>query len=583
MKYNVSPAASTSSPVDLSQSHITTLDFGQVLPVSVFETLPRDNHSVDISSYIRLSPLVFPTFGQFDLTYSTFYIPYFQIWKYFDDFVSGSKSNGSVNLVHPYFSREAFVTSFSRSAYGRQTNKVSEADFSYVGASATSDSGTHYVFTTVGKYCYKVLQMLGYQIESGADMRPGSDYLNGPQISALPLLAYLKAYNDYMQLSVLYNSSQIDTLLQSAVNGGLVSFQTALDCLATCIPLIGSDYFTSSFDNINNPGSYSTTLTTPAIGTIDSLAKNPTLNSTTTDVSVSTSTTSLTSRQTDFLDAFTRFVRRNNLVGTRAAQRIFARFGVQSDDFYSNYCRHIQTSSMPFTVGDVTSTSPNENPQLGLGTYSGQCVASGHHKFQMDANDYGLCVTFAYITLRASYINPVHPRIYRSSYLDYYQPEFDGVGVQPISYTNLTNNPRFSDVTGASHAWQNQSNKVFGFVPRYEDYRTNFNFVTGDFTLFDSLDPWHFGRRFYDRLAAGTLSLAIKPQSVNFQGPSTEFDRIFMSDVVSNEGVTMYDHFFASFYIDHKGHRAMRSRAGSIDMQDGQLQLSSLGKTLNTP
>ena len=69
----------------------------------------------------------------------------------------------------------------------------------------------------------------------------------------------------------------------------------------------------------------------------------------------------------------------------------------------------------------------------------------------------------------------------RSEYSDFWQKEFEMLGEQAV-----TNAEIYSDASSPSD--------VFGYVPRFDDYRFQPSYVSGEFR--DTLDSWSMARQF---------------------------------------------------------------------------------------
>lgn len=579
MQYNIAPSASVSSQVSLSTRNITTLDFNQIIPAHSLECILGDKHHISINQFTRCSPLVVPTYGNFKLGYVSFFVPYYQVFSDFDTFYSGSTSLGLNSIQLPYFTLQSLLNAFNSDSLSHVSATDENPDYIYYGSVANKRT-----FNANGRYLYKVMQMLGYSFTES--MKAGSSIMD-TKFNALPFLCYLKAFNDWMSLSSIYDKSTLTSFLRKVRNGGNISsdFINIFPTLPSLLrPLVGSDFFTSAYNTYNfaiNSGT-STFLNRGFKDNLNPISPNSVSSS---DASASDqlgvysrlnsvdNSPALSIRQLKFLQSFDRFLRRNELSGTRAAQRIFSRFGLKTEDFRSNYAQQIASTVIDFNVADVTSTSPNTDPSLGLGTYSGQSVSAGDFSFDFECNDFGHLITFAYIDVNSQYINTISPEVLRSSALDFYQEDFDGVGFQPICYAQLYNNPSV-EMTVSDASKIDPLSSIFGFQPRYEEYRTAYSRVTGDFVHLDSMDSWHFARKLDSTQNSSTFGNLI-PQSYAFQF-SDEWRRIFTSEVVPDG----FDHFFTAFNIDVKSIRRIKSRAGSIDLPDGQLSVASLGRTV---
>lgn len=569
MKINVSPSVAATQ-CNLSRLHATTLDFNQILPISAIDCIIGDKHTLDYSSFMRLAPLVYPTFGNMQLRFTSFFVPYYQVYDSFDDFVSGIGSHGNELLAVPCFKSNRFYSIFLY--YGlSDAGAPNKYDFVYFDNLSDSSTIKYRTFTTAGRYVYKILQCLGYSFTN--EQGPSAERFT--YYSVLPILCFLKAYNDWMSLSATYNTSYITQFLRSykSFNGDLTDstnfFSLLAQALSNVRPLIGSDYFTSAYNYMQVAGSLPNTSnnSTVYLGNPAAQSVKP---SVTADLTTIPLGNSLSTRQLNFLKSLDSWIRRNELAGTKAAQRIFSRFGLKSEDFRSNYAHLIDSQKFPIQVADVISNASTDN--AALGSYAGQSVCSSNYKVSYECQDYGMLFTFVNIDVRAMYYDNLDASVLRNSPLDFYQPEFDGVGLEPISNAQL-----YSPVLAVSQ--DNFIDTIFGYTPRYEDYRTSYDKVTGDFVRYANMSPWHFGRDFSSMIEDNQLD--VLPQSNAFQFVGTEFDKIFQSDSNDTQD-TMADHFYCIFNCNHQAFRRMKSRANSLQMSDGDITLHSLGQTLQS-
>lgn len=601
MQYNIAPSATSRTNAELSHNHVSTIDFNQILPVQSTDCIIGDEHHVEITPFIRLAPLAVPTYGRFNLRLVSFFVPYYQVFKDFDSFYTGLSSvGGTLTSQLPYIDLYTLylelLTTTDATLIEGDINSSTQYD---IAIQVDALRVRKYRLGKRSKQIFKILSILGYPPTSL--IAPGLPGASTTQLNALPILCFLKGFNDWLSLSSTYSNSVLTAFLKNPTSPrpGLSSTMEVNEynlikvLFEYVYPLIGSDYFTSAYNfalsaqqssDLQNSDVFSSSFLDKLRGSVTENVSELTATKDFTSLTVPEENQSVSQYNLNFLRAFDRFVRRNQLAGTRAAQRIYAAFGLKSEDFRSNYAHIINTASIPFQVGDVTSTAANADPALGLGTYAGQSIATGKYSFDYKCDDFGFLFTIAFVEVRAQYKCGISPTVLKSSYLDFYQPDFDGVGLAPISRSQLFTYPKtFTGAENDSGAYvipSSNMDKVFGFVPRYEEYRTEVDKVSGDFMLFDSMDSWHFGRNF-DYLKGDRPNNDyenILPQSNDFQFVGTEFDRIFTTDV--NDNVNSYDHFFCIFNIEHKAVRPIKSRAGSIDFQDGQIQLQSLGKSI---
>ena len=75
-RLHVKSAVKSHSKMRLNCSHLTTLDFGQIVPLYCNELLPGDKFSINSSFFARVSPLVRPTYGDFQFKTASIFVPY---------------------------------------------------------------------------------------------------------------------------------------------------------------------------------------------------------------------------------------------------------------------------------------------------------------------------------------------------------------------------------------------------------------------------------------------------------------------------------------------------------------------------
>lgn len=207
---------------DLSHRNLFTAKVGELIPCSVFELNPGDTINLDTSYFTRTAPLDSAAYTRLRENVQFFFVPYSQLWKYFDSQVINMTStpNGA---------------DISRVATGLTSNSKITTQMPFVQykalheeltalANAAIDSLDKYNFLkdnlfNNGEYRWscsaKLLQMLGYgnfpeqnfSVSKGqtkykldslgnSDSNQASNYFN-LNLSIFRLLAYHKVCNDH--------------------------------------------------------------------------------------------------------------------------------------------------------------------------------------------------------------------------------------------------------------------------------------------------------------------------------------------------------------------------------------------------
>lgn len=541
---HVKSAVKSRNRIPLSNTHITTMDFGQIVPLKFIETIPGGEYPVEGRFFCRTAPLVKPTYGKFAFKLVNAFVPYHQIAFDCDAWITGKTTFEGTTPLHRFITYRGLVdfiiTYCSTTTGATPTN----SQFRYTNASGQT---VDVIFTNVGRYYIKVLTCLGYSLPQGVDLRISSSWsanVGSEHISAYPLLGFLKLYNDYMSQSQRFNTSALSGALQSIkYNKTLSGYNTATGEISASVvhSMISqvhlnyeNDYFTSAWQNPNSPLNAPESVSQITVpGTLD------VVNSTTGDNSIGIGALGvLNQRALDFLRSFDDWVRRNNFSGSRSVQQIYSRFGIKTDDYRTHYAEVFSTETMPVQVGDVTATA--DTTSAPLGDYAGKAIMDGSKGFTAKVSDYGIILVLGYMT-----VTPMNPygfdrTVLRSHPLDYYTPEFDGLGADAISVGEFYCNPLGSGTV--------LDTDVFGFTERYNSYRFGRDQITGDFRDYHSggdMNTWHTGRDLEAVRAAGNL--VAQSSSVNTMLPyDSEYNRIFA--VTSGD----VDHFYMTcqFKVD---------------------------------
>lgn len=69
---------------DLSHRNLFTAKVGELIPCSVFELNPGDTINLDTSYFTRTAPLDSAAYTRLRENVQFFFVPYSQLWKYFD-------------------------------------------------------------------------------------------------------------------------------------------------------------------------------------------------------------------------------------------------------------------------------------------------------------------------------------------------------------------------------------------------------------------------------------------------------------------------------------------------------------------
>lgn len=588
--FKLETAIADSTKLDLSCKHITTANWMQLNPVFWKEMVPGEKLEVGIETFTRLNPLIVPTFAPGSkLKTHRFFVPFRTIFRGWNDFITDSlhipsstvNKNAQIPVSVPIVRSNTLLAAFisiglimgDSSMIGGHFAEEVSGNTAY---DFTVRTGAHYRYTRVGAQAKKVIESLGYKLNP--------DATDEQEYSALPLLAFAKVFMDYFW-PVQYRNAYLYNYIYSLFNidTGDVYELTASDVcmlLNACIYVMyNSDYFTSAFDNPMAPSNgnfsqmnlndYTFAGGSGPYLTVQSVTSNGTPI---VKQSLATNTTVLTQYADSMLHRLTDYMRRHQL-SSSAFDRYLARFGKSLDADKMNRAIYLGCDSTTIQIGDVMSTADTVKDTEGaqLGSYAGKGAAYSRNDYDgFSTDEYGIYIITASLIPDVFYDQGIDPNILHVYRSEYWTPEFD-YGIQSITADMIyMSNNALSDWCSNSGAVHDQ---VFGFTPRYSEYRTIKSRLTGNFTVPSlngnselATDAWHMERKFDDTSFGGALSACV--HSLNFVtgiNDAGDYNRMFYND--DNNAP---DQFITIYNFDVTSYSPMSSLYDNYEWSDEQ-------------
>nr|QJB20466.1 MAG: major capsid protein [Microvirus sp.] len=443
------------SKQNLSHYVLQSMDMGKLVPCGNIEVLPGDSFQHKMNALIRLSPLNTPVMHPVHVTMHCWFVPHRHVWNNWESFITGGET-GTDASVFPTITPP-------------------------VGGFPVGSLGNY----------------LGIQPEPDT-----------PTVSALPFRAYAQIYNHF------YRDEQLQTpLVVSKADGADTTTNTTLQDVAW-----NKDYFTSARPepqlgpDVYLPlgtkapvmGLYANAGNTVAIAGVNaingtapgSLSMNSTgnmwaaskagpgtgssaWNSTNANVYADlTTATSVTINDLRKASAFQRFYERMNRAGARYDEYLLS-LGVKSSDARLQLPEYLGGVSQTVQFSEVLQTAEGTNP---VGTMNGHGISAlGSGAYTRFFEEHGTLLCLMYIRPVTMYTSGLHRSWSRRTKFDFWQPELQHVGDQEILRKEIYCAPTGND-------------SVFGYAPRYQEYRTIPSRVAGEFLT--TLDTWHMARKF---------------------------------------------------------------------------------------
>lgn len=555
------------SKQNISSRHQTSGNFFELGVAKCLEMVPNQKIEVRHKVFSRLSPMQAPTMGDASFHNRAFFVPFRCVWPAWNDFINdvphAYDDNDSVLTPSvPRISNDDFVAMFTDSEFSTEvsgSDKMSVTDFSI-----TDDGSTvlYYNLTPLGKSAMKLFLQLGYRL----DVTYNSTEYN----SALPLLCLLKIYMDWyypsqyaydveaMELEGLfYRNRYYGDFITSSVLKKIFKLVTRVTYSSD------GDIFVSAWDDPNSPNSgASSSIVIPDInnGAYDTGQANIRYNGqasagmssnapiiTGTDDS-SNNIVSLSQYSLDALKALSDYLKRNQIAGARNVDRYLARFGVRLPDEVLRRSVNLGEYFQGVDFGDVMSMADTDGAQLG--NYAGKGISASRNfgQYVCDSNgEYGMFFVLSTIIPRTSYYQGIARHVKHFTRFDFYSEEFDHLGVQAMGANEVYMPQHVEQVYDSKDNFPKLSynDYVFGFVPRYAEYKVPRDMLTGDYVLNSvntGLEAWNLFRNL-DGMSDSGIAGVVHDIDFIQANDASQFNRIFY-DQTDRTDKFKIDHYF---------------------------------------
>lgn len=492
---------------DVSYSNKFTSSLGMLLPCYVRECNPNEHYRINPRMFCRSMPMNSAAFIQCTQNVEFYFVPYRLLWSSFPQWFVGTK-----------FDVSSFKNSEEKADF--PTFSLGSIFQSLVGDSIAK-TYTDVLGYSLTKGALRLLDLLGY-----GDLSHFNDITNvnidNVKVSPFRLLAYQKVCSDFYRVAN-YESSRIfsynvDNLLPFAGQSqAFVRFVSSYLQLryrpwkkdrytVSSTTFQGNDFMSNQMTAPQFPGG-----DTNQYNDVKPVSTNYGGNYMGLMNQIVSSNGQFTMSVANLRSAFAldKLYRLSASAGDGDYKsQIKARFGF--DPYAPQYkSEFIGAASAPVKINSVTTTADTLDSSGDNGTPAGRIYGNAYAEqysdiFEYDVKEHGIIIGISSFVPDVDYssygINPFNTKINRE---DFFQPEFDNLGKQPMS--SLVFNPwKKVDVPtgGVTNHKLQLVNSVLGWYPRYIEYKTCVDEVHGQ------LNGWL--NRSFDR--APSLSLWTAPR-----------------------------------------------------------------------
>lgn len=383
--------------------------------------------------------------------------------------------------------------------------------------------------------------------------------LKSYHVSAFRPLAYQRIYNDFYRNQQWEKADPTCFNVDYLYNGGLMSTDEVSNLFNLRYRYWQKDWLTSALPSVlYTEGIFNLPTFTNGFQEPDLLR-----GSGDTSVVVNTDTTNYLSvadiKAAFALEKMLEATRRAN--GLDYSSQIAAHYGFKVPESRRDCAQFIggfdNTVAISEVISTANGTAVDPTTKASSSSVAGQMFGKGigsmnSGKINFDVKEHGLIMCIYSIApqvdYNAEFMNPFNRKLNR---MDYFQPEFQNLGLQPILQSDLC----FTTNTDVN-------NGVLGYTSRYAEYKNSRDLVFGEFQSFGSLSAWTTPRmntytyKGDDKKQQSFLSLR------NFMIDPKVLDPIFSFNY---DGRTMTDQFMINSYFDVKAVRPM-SVVGSMNL-----------------
>lgn len=441
--------------------------FGFLYPVLLMDCLPGDTVRDTMTAFCRFAPMLAPVMHRIDVTTHFFFVPNRILSDHWEDFITGGREGTSAPVL-PFIK----VSDVTTDSYMRKGN---------------------------------LWDYLGLPVWNGTDPTTSVE-----QISVLPFRAYQKIWNDYYRDPNFEAEADLDLEVQGNVTGAehvlwirnrgwqkdyfTAALPFAQRGAEVLLPLGGSGSVTytpvSQVLNADGTAPLASGNLTVGIGDPDLILPTAQWGRIENIDEVTLDTSNITINDFRMSLALQRWMENNARGGGRYIEQIQSHFNQRVPDYRLQRAEYLGGGRQPVTISEVLSTADSED--VPVGDLAGHGLSVGKsNRFTYKCQEHGFVIGIMSVMPTTAYFQGIDRMWSRVTRYDYAWPELAHLGEQEILSKEV--------YYGYASTDDDENAEVFGYIPRYAEYKFKQDRVAGDYR--DTLAFWHLARIFLVRPA----------------------------------------------------------------------------------